>query len=90
MYAAATIQNGEGDTPLHTTFRYGASNELLKLLIGLVYNHVDPCLHVAKNYESHDDDKESTCFGMTNIGDTPLHAAVSHEGSPTILKAFSA
>ena len=84
---ALVIQNGEGDTPLHTAFRYCASDELLKFLIDLVYNHVDSCL--ANNYESHDDDKESTCFGMTNIdGDTPLHAAVSHEGSPTIVKTL--
>lgn len=64
---AIAIQDEEGDTPLHSAFRYGASNEVIREIVELAYSHF------------HDDDGPFS--KINDDGDNPLHAAISHEAS---------
>mmetsp|Transcript_26271 Transcript_26271/g.30517 ORF Transcript_26271/g.30517 Transcript_26271/m.30517 type:complete len:565 (+) Transcript_26271:225-1919(+) len=71
---ALMMQDEEGDTPLHSAFRYGGSNEIITIFIELGFNHLDLC---AGTYE-----EEDCFFSICNDeGDSPLHTALSHEAS---------
>lgn len=75
--AAIAIQDEEGDTPLHSAFRFGASDEVLKTLIELSF----------LNSDLQNDD--SSCFGKFDYeGDTPLHKAIFHEASCSSIQLY--
>jgi ankyrin repeat protein len=66
---AISMQDEEGDTPLHSAFRYGASDEVVKTLVELAYN----------NYQV---DEEECAFAKINEeGESSLHTAISHDAS---------
>lgn len=65
---AIATQDEEGDTPLHSAFRYGASNKIINLLIELTYSHFQ-------------DGDEGPFAILNDDGDSALHIAISHEAS---------
>eukprot|EP00551_Chaetoceros_affinis_P008920 CAMPEP_0203670290 /NCGR_PEP_ID=MMETSP0090-20130426/6409_1 /ASSEMBLY_ACC=CAM_ASM_001088 /TAXON_ID=426623 /ORGANISM="Chaetoceros affinis, Strain CCMP159" /LENGTH=813 /DNA_ID=CAMNT_0050535117 /DNA_START=348 /DNA_END=2789 /DNA_ORIENTATION=+ len=124
---ALFIQDEEGDTPLHTAFRYGASEDVIRVLIELAYSaecqsecaldfqlererehehernypmtstptslddlgceidiDFDTETHTDEDHEDDEEDEDEDCTPfskMNNDGDTPLHTAITHEGT---------
>ncbi len=72
-----TVQDDEGDTPLHSACRYGASQSTLQSLIEIAYRNDGI-------YSS------TSIFAMTDFegGDTPLHSAIYHNAPPEIISLF--
>lgn len=71
--AAISMQDEEGDTPLHTAFRYGASEEIIQVLIELAYNYCQ--------------DGDCCTFAKVNDdGENCLHTAILHEASGKSVK----
>ena len=71
--AAISMQDEEGDTPLHTAFRYGASEEIIQILIELAYSYCQ--------------DGDCCTFARVNDdGENCLHTAILHEASGKSVK----
>ena len=82
---AICVQDEEGDTPLHTAFRYGASDEIIRLLIELEYSRChfngDPTGDPLGLGEHDGEEYDCAFLKYNDDGDTPLHTAISHEAS---------
>lgn len=72
--SAIAVQDEEGDTPIHTAFRYGASDEILRYLI-------------ETGYRDYNMFSSTSIFAKAEYegGDLPLHSAISHNASPEIV-----
>jgi len=69
--AAIALQDEDGDTPLHSACRYGASNAVLRTLIEQGYRMSEYGL------------KDEMVFSKADFydGDLPIHSAISHDAS---------
>jgi ankyrin repeat protein len=85
---AISMQDEEGDTPLHVAFMNGACNDIIQTLIKLEYNS-----HAEDSTNNLYSDEEKTAFAKVNIeGDTPLHTAIKSlactQSIKTLLDAY--
>lgn len=81
---AISVQDEDGDTPLHLTLRRGASEDVLRNLIELAYR--------ASGLDEGEEEEE-VAFAKADDedGDLPLHAAIRHDASSfTIQLLFDA
>ena len=86
---AIRMQDDEGDTPLHAAFRYGASEEIIRVLIELKYGRChfgneeeeSEEMPIDDNEECEEEENSCAFLKYNEDGETPLHTAISHEAS---------
>lgn len=85
---AISMQDADGDTPLHSALKYGASNRVLKDLIELDYGYYEKEAHTDYNMNHQDGGSNGSSFAKGDFEqyDLPIHIAISYEASLSIIK----